>query len=92
MAFEAKIKEEEKKFTDPDDFSGVPLNELVEYVISTNLSEVNTLEELANMTKILKVVANRMIKVDAALMVAEDNEVSDLRKLKLHPNFISRFD
>lgn len=70
----------------------MPLNELIEKVISNNLSLVNNMDDYHTLTKILRAVAEKMTTKDEALMVAEDNEDPMLRKYKIHPNFISRFD
>lgn len=92
LAFEHKIKEEEKKCTDPDMFDGVPLNQMIETVMLHNLSFINSMDDYNQINKILRKVADRLIKHDQVLIVSEDNEDPNLRKLKIHPNYVSRFD
>jgi hypothetical protein len=70
----------------------VLLNELVEHVISHNLSHINTMEDYNQMSKVLRKVAERLIKHDNTLIVTEDNEDPNMRKVKIHPNYPSRFD
>jgi hypothetical protein len=50
------------------------------------------MDDYNRLNKVLRGVADRMIKHDFALIVAEDNEDPNLRKLKIHPNYVSRFD
>lgn len=85
------IKEAERKYEDEENFDGVVLEQLIETIISQNLHVVNTMDDYNMLTKILKAVADKMVK-DLALMVSEDNEVPTKQKLKIHPNYVTRFD
>lgn len=91
LAFEHHIKDAEKKYEDADNFDGVVLEQLIETIISQNLHAVNTMEDYNMLTKVLKAVADKMVK-DLVLMIAEDNEMATKRKLKIHPNYVSRFE
>lgn len=67
------------------------MEQLIETIISQNLHVVNTMDDYNMLTKVLKAVADKMVK-DLALMVSEDNEVATKQKLKIHPNYVTRFD
>lgn len=50
------------------------------------------MEDFNQLNKVLRKVIDRLVKHDNALIVAEDNEDPNMRRLKIHPNYISRFD
>lgn len=82
------LLDEERKETDPLEYKGMPQSRLCEHVITGLVGQLDSMQDLMDMSKKLNAVIERLIKVDKALMVVEDAETKDKRTLRVHPNSI----
>lgn len=85
------FQENERIAPDDDDHSGIPQNVIIDYVVSKNLNQLNTMEDLNKFTVILKAVIDRMVKKDGFIIIVDEGENIDSRSLKLNPTFVDPF-
>ena len=81
-----RLRDEEKKFEDVEEFRGMIQHDLLQDVAAKFIQEINTIEQLNQFQDKVRYAISRMIKVDRVVLVAEDHELKDQRRLKLHPN------
>ena len=76
----------------PDLFPGIPQNDIIDFIVSKHIDQLNTIEELNKFMNILKSVIERMIKTMSMLIITEENDNVDLRVIKLNPVFSAPFE
>ncbi len=85
------FQDEERAHPDREDNPGVLQTSVIDYVVSKNLNQLNTMEDLNKFTTILKAVIERMIKKDDFLIIVDEGENVDSRSLKLNPTYVDEF-
>jgi hypothetical protein len=81
-----KIKEFEQDMTNPQHDEGIQQRELVDWYLWQNQKSMNSVEACNQLEKLLKVVINRLVDKERLLIVVEERDGEDNRKLKTHPN------
>lgn len=81
-----RIKEFEEDLTNPQHEEGIKQRELVDWYLWQNQKSMNSVEACNQLEKLLKIVINRLIDREKMLIVVEERDGEDNRKLKTHPN------
>ena len=83
---------EAERAASADEFQGIQQSEIIDYIVSKHIEQLNTMEDLNKFMLILKTVIDRMIKVNGMLIVSEESENVETRVLKTNPIYINPFE
>lgn len=87
QAIQLVLEAEEKR---EEDSQGIKQVDLIEQVITRFLREVNSVEEYYDMERKAKLVIERLMKHDRMMIVSEDADLVNERRLKMHPNYVRK--
>ena len=88
QAIQLVLQAEEKREAAGAESRGIRQGDLIEQVITKFLREVNSVEEYYDMERKARMVIERLMKVDRMMIVSEDADSPNERKLKIHPNYV----
>lgn len=88
QAIQLVLQAEEKREASGVESRGIRQGDLIEQVITKFLREVNSVEEYYDMERKARLVIERLMKHDRMMIVSEDADSANERRLKIHPNYV----